>query len=286
MLNIAEKNPKVGVRRLAELFDCSKTQISSILKNKDTILELYEANMSNESLKSRKRCQPSDYVDINEALYKWYTLACSHNIYPGGSQLREKAKQISEQLHVGESNFKASNGWLDRWKKRYNVRQVTVSGESGDVSGQTVDSWKERLPELLQGYKSVDVWNLDETSCFWSALPDRGFAQKGSQCKGGKKAKQRITVALIANACGGREKAIVIWKSEKPRYFKGIDVNQLPVKYFSQSKAWMTGDILDTILSKINRQLSTKNRFILLLMDNAGCHPHNLKQHQNIVPAT
>ena len=111
-------------------------------------------------------------------------------------------------------------------------------------------------------YKDTKVWMFGiwmrrhafGVRCLIVDLP-----QKGSQCKGGKKAKQRITVALIANACGGREKAIVIWKSEKPRYFKGIDVNQLPVKYFSQSKAWMTGNILDTILSKINRQLSTKN---------------------------
>ena len=28
-------------------------------------------------------------------------------------------------------------------KKRYNVRQIKVSDESGDVSGATIDSWKE-----------------------------------------------------------------------------------------------------------------------------------------------
>ncbi len=29
-------------------------------------------------------------------------------------------------------------------------------------------------------------------------------------------AKQRFTIAFIANAAGGKEAAIVIWKSEKP----------------------------------------------------------------------
>ena len=51
-------------------------------------------------------------------------------------------------------------------KKRYNVRQTKVSSESGDVSGATVDSWKERLPDILQGYSAEDIWNLDETGCF------------------------------------------------------------------------------------------------------------------------
>ena len=52
------------------------------------------------------------------------------------------------------------------------------SGESGDVSGATVDSWKERPPDILQGYNAKDIWNLDETGCFWQALPDQGFNQR------------------------------------------------------------------------------------------------------------
>ena len=52
---------------------------------------------------------------------------------------------------------------------------------------------------------------------------------------------------------------------------------------YSQPKAWMTGDILDDILRKLNRRLSSSNRNILLLMDNAGCHPENLSgKYSNI----
>ena len=67
------------------------------------------------------------------------------------------------------------------------IKQVVISGESSDVRGDTVQSWKERLPELLRGFSREDIWNLDETGCFWKALPDRGFGEKGKQCKGGKK---------------------------------------------------------------------------------------------------
>ena len=95
------------------------------------------------------------------------------------------------------------------------MRQVKINGESGDVSAEAIDSWKERIPELLQGYRSEDIWNLNESGCYWRALPDHRFARKGSQCKGGKKAKQRITVTLVANAAGEKESSIIIWKSEK-----------------------------------------------------------------------
>ena len=81
---------------------------------------------------------------------------------------------------------------------------MTVSGESGNVSGAIVDSWKERLPEVLQGYAKRDRWKLDETGVFWKALPECGFVQKSRSCKGGKKSKQKFTIAFIANANGDK----------------------------------------------------------------------------------
>ena len=64
-------------------------------------------------------------------------------------------------------------------------------------------------PEILRGYDKRDLFNSDETGCFWRALPDRGFAQKGKQCKGGKKSKCRFTIAFLVNADGEKEAPIV-----------------------------------------------------------------------------
>ena len=122
-----------------------------------------------------------------------------------------------------------------------------------------MDAWKERVHELVDGYAAEDIWNLDETGCFWKALPDHGFAQRGAACHGGKKSKQRMTVTFLVNAAGGKETAIVIWKSAKPRCFKSIDVHNLPVTYYSQPKAWMTADILVSVLTKLNRKFSSRD---------------------------
>ena len=47
-----------------------------------------------------------------------------------------------------------------------------------------------------------------------------------------------ITVTFIVNAVGKSEdKPIIIWKSEHPRCYKGINKSELPVEYFSQPKA-------------------------------------------------
>ena len=58
-----------------------------------------------------------------------------------------------------------------------------------------------------------------------------------------KKSKHRITVAFFVSASGVKEKPIVIWKSANPRCLKRFDKSALPVNYFSQKKAWMSGEI-------------------------------------------
>lgn len=87
-------------------------------------------------------------------------------------------------------------------------------------------------------------------------------------------------MVLIVNADGEKEVSIVIWKSEKPRCF---NVSTLPVHYYSQSKAWMNSEILDKVLTKLNRKFSSQHRNVALLLDNAGCHPEELKgKYSNI----
>ena len=266
-----------SVKALSEEFCCGTTQIYCILKNKKSILELYEANASGSLHLTNKRSRLSEYSEINDALYKWYLLACSKHIYPDGSHLKEKAREIAERL--GNSGFNGTNGWFEKWKKRHNIRKVTVCGESGDVKGYAVDSWKERLPEILKGYQQEDMYNLDETGCFWRALPDKGFGKKGKT----KKSKHRVTVAFLVSAAGEKEDPIVIWKSAQPRCFKGVLVSSLPVKYFHQKKAWMTGEILNEILSAFNRKMIHQKRSVMLFMNNAGCHPGDLKdKYSNI----
>ena len=66
-----------------------------------------------------------------------------------------------------------------------------------EICYHSVDSWKERLPQIVQGYSKDNIWNMDETGLFFRALPDRGFAQKSQSCKGGKKSKQRVCLSLF-----------------------------------------------------------------------------------------
>ena len=44
----------------------------------------------------------------------------------------------------------ASNGWLEKWKAAYGIREMRII-EEVDVSIPTVKSWIERIPDLARG---------------------------------------------------------------------------------------------------------------------------------------
>ena len=67
--------------------------------------------------------------------------------------------------------------------------QKMVSDDFGNVRGDTDESWKERLLQILEGYKPEDICNVDETGCFWKALQNQGLGQRKVECESGKKRK-------------------------------------------------------------------------------------------------
>ena len=56
-----------------------------------------------------------------------------------------------------------------------------MPGEYPGVSETTVESWMERIKELCKGYDQRDIWNMDESGCFFKALSAKGLAQKGKK---------------------------------------------------------------------------------------------------------
>jgi len=136
-----------------------------------------------------------------------------------GSMIREEATDTAKKLNkpAEYDGFKASSGWLQCWKSHYGIKQWAVEGESGQAQTETVESWMERLRVLCKGYKPEDIWNEGETGCFFCALPDKGLAEEGRRCKGGKKSKLRMTVAFFVKVipwfCTAHNKMATVNKS-------------------------------------------------------------------------
>ena len=93
----------------------------------------------------------------------------------------------------------------------------------------------------MRGYELNDILNADETGLLWHALPDKSLSVKKGKCKGGKYAKQRITMLLIVYTLGEKKPPIIIGSSLKPIYFKNIKEKRRPCHSYYQSnkKTWV-----------------------------------------------
>ena len=65
---------------------------------------------------------------------------------------------IKDLLNTPDLNdFKVSEGWLDKWKLNYKIREKQISGESLDVSEVTGGPEIEQFRELYKEYQSKDI---------------------------------------------------------------------------------------------------------------------------------
>ncbi|GET57374.1 tigger transposable element-derived protein 4-like [Rhizophagus irregularis DAOM 181602=DAOM 197198] len=62
-------------------------------------------------------------------------------------------KALDFALLCNEEKFKASNGWLDNFKKRHNLKQYNIHGEGGSTPIQDFDSMREKLRQTLRDYE-------------------------------------------------------------------------------------------------------------------------------------
>lgn len=273
------KKQKMSCRDISKNYSIGKTQAANILKEEKKLREEYE-NFQGKGFKHIKRSSHQKYKPINEILYTWFNKCESSGIYVNGPLLVEEAMNIKESLNRPElASFMASNGWLEKWKLSYSIKEKQISGESLDVPITTIESWMERMQELCKGYDDKDILNMDESGCFFKALPTKGYAIKGKKSKGGKKSKQRVTVAFFVSADGGKVgKPIVIWKSKTPRCFKKASAPDIlsKVMYFSDPKSWMQVEIMEKILENLNNQMIKEKRKVILFLDNATVHPPSL----------
>jgi predicted transcriptional regulator len=263
VIQLAE-NGKTG-RKIASEMGVGKTQVQEIIKRKHEVLEEFNKN-SNLDFKRLRRA--TVYDDINDLCLQWFTEATSRRIPVSGPLIKERALKFAKDF--GLDSFKASNGWLDSFVKRNNIVFKTMSGERGSVDQQVTTDWKEKLPSLCEGFEPEDIFNMDETGLFYRDSAKSTFFTRGEDCSAGKRSKDRLTLALCASMTGEKVKPLLIGKSKKPRCFKRISGDNLPVIYRANKSSWMTTFLYDEWLHWFDRKMN--GRKVLLFVDNAPTH--------------
>ena len=197
---IREYEENHSYRALSDKYKISVGSVSNIIKRKTEYLEDYEQN---ESATKKRNIRDEFSQQLDQKVYEWFVTQRSKNIPVSGPILQERARQIRQQLGgPNADDFKASNGWLEKFRIRHGIHHRIISGESATVDVTTVDEWKKRLPSIIDNYDPNDIYNADETGLFFKALPNRSLVTSKDSCKGGKRSKERFTILLCTNMTG------------------------------------------------------------------------------------
>ena len=121
--------------------------------NKSAILEAY----ANDTKANTKYLQPCHcvYPQIDAKVWEFYCEARSKNMPVNGGLLKAEALAMANQLKI--NNFVASNGCMDKFAARHQLKFSTLHGESAGVDTAVCDQWKEQLPRLCEGYDLKDI---------------------------------------------------------------------------------------------------------------------------------
>lgn len=250
------------------------------------------AGPSREQMVKRKSMKKSEHEDISEALFIWFMQRRRQGIPLSGPILREKAlyfyKKLEQQPERDEEKFTASDGWLSRWKRRYNIRELNICGEklSAESQKEELQKFKLKFHAIMQtrGLTAEQVYNCDETGLNFRMLPSKTLVSKQEKSAPRfKKRKERVTVMACSNALGNHKmELVVIGKSKNPRAFKNIrkQKSSLPVYYTNQRSAWMNAQIFkqwfhEEFVTAVSKFLESRGlpREAYLLLDNAPSHP-------------
>lgn len=148
-----------------------------------------------------------------------------NNIPINGKLLKSKALSFAQKIGIDETAFKASDGWLQKYKNM-------VFHSKSFVEKETVDKWKDgKLKSFLEKYVPDNICNADERCLVFMLKPNRSFFFKYEIISGGRATKQRLTFLLCSNKSGTEKFPLLAFgKSKKPRCFNASRPYQLCTK--------------------------------------------------------
>lgn len=173
-LKVLEQSKCKSARQIALDFNIGKTQVQNILKRKTEIVSEMASNVNMDRKRVRR---PTGNEEVNDLVWTWFQDMTSRKLPLSGPLIKTRALKFAEEL--GNTNFKASNGWLESFLRRHNIVFSSMNGERGDVDLQTVNEWTQKLPTLCEGYSPSNIFNLDETGLFFRDTSKKSFHVKG-----------------------------------------------------------------------------------------------------------
>ena len=254
-----------------------RSTVSKILGQRDKWKAVIETEFSSKTFRHKSVKFPL----FDRAINLWVENVTAGGVILTDLLIKEKARYFAEAFEIPENELVFSNGWLDRFKKRNNIKRYRIHGESGSAPLANLPEEREKLRQLLSRFSPDQIYNIDEIGLYYRMAPNQTLSTK--PVLGQKKDKTRVTVLLGVNATGtDKLKPWVIGNAKRPRPFLHVNLERLPVHYHGNPKAWMNSAVFEEVLHDMDTYFRIQDKKILLLVDNAHHILIHITVYQNL----
>ena len=125
-------------KHVCEKYEIPSSTLSTWKKLNGNIFNEFR---SNDLRVKRKRLNNEKYSQVNAAVYKWFIQMRAKDFPLNGPVLKVKASEFATSF--GCDDFKASEGWLGKFKTRHGISFKEVAGEENAVTADMTASWNE-----------------------------------------------------------------------------------------------------------------------------------------------
>lgn len=279
ILEILQTNEKNGIKtncsKLSRKYHVSETTIRRIKTYRREFYEKHlQENEKMSHLKLKKKLPTTKNSLLEKTLYKWFIQKIAIGQAPSRCTLMKQALKINSIVN-GDPNFKGSNGWVERFKKRFQIHSHWFRDNKSLINSNDKMEFVDKLDSImkLKNFQLYQIYNADETSLLWKALPTTVEKFENNSSIMVLK-KEKITVMVCANADGSHKIPLFVIGNKNIQ-----NVNRLPVVYNSKEDEFMTRQLfikwyIEVFLHSIRKFQAESGRSynVLLILDNAPCH--------------
>ncbi|KAG6457752.1 hypothetical protein O3G_MSEX010489 [Manduca sexta] len=251
--------------QIAAELDIPLSTLSTILKYRPEIEEKCR-NACGRALKMKKN-KTGKYAELENILVDWIYSLNNQNLPVNGPFIKKRALEIATELEI--SDFTASSGWLERFKKRHSIAlRQTDEPESGEDDG--IDVPHDTFQEIVKDYEARDIFNGDEFGLFFKLLPDEKFSTEDKKCEDGRLSDQRFTILACVNSDGSEKLPILVIGDSD------ISHKDMPCQYEVDPCSWITKERFVAWLKVLDDYFEIQGRLVVLFVDDSPVHPKEI----------
>ncbi|XP_064456657.1 tigger transposable element-derived protein 6-like [Ornithodoros turicata] len=230
------------------------TEGNASSRDEMTAAKKRECADADSSLVSKRRYSAHlKFADIDAAMLQWVLEMNGQKVPLSDSAIQAKAKQLAQVL--GTTDFKASNGWLYKFKERHGFVINKAREERDYVDVGHADCGLGNYHHALLDHDPTRVYSCCETSLLYKRAPFRDDTTETPE--------DRFTVLLCCNASGTHKiKPLVINCCDKGQ-------EKLPVTFAWQRSSFMTSNIFQQWLWEFEKQVDHNS---VLILDTCPAH--------------